>query len=244
MKRIPLRSRIRAVSTTLFLLLFPAIFYYLSPVIPIVGSTVGIITGSLIVFAVLFVVAMVLGRGFCAYVCPGGTLQDHVAVGRARQFPRRALGWIKYVVWAVWLATLAFFFRRAGGVQGVSFAYQTEHGLSVTNASSLIAYLMVISVFFGLSLAFGRRAACHTICWMAPFMVLGRKLGLAAKIPSLRIASTPESCVDCGICDAACPMSLEVSRLMARGGITSADCILCGKCVDACPKKTLSFSWR
>jgi formate hydrogenlyase subunit 6/NADH:ubiquinone oxidoreductase subunit I len=39
-------------------------------------------------------------------------------------------------------------------------------------------------------------------------------------------------------------MSLEVSRLQAKGSIASVDCILCGKCVDACPKKTLSFAWR
>jgi polyferredoxin len=244
MKRIPLRSRIRAVSTTLFLLLFPAIFYYLSPVIPIGGSVEGIVTGSLLVFVSLFLLATVLGRSFCAYVCPGGTLQDHVAAGRARRFPRRGFSWIKYVIWAVWLGMLVFFFRRAGGVQGVRFAFETENGLSVTDMSSLIAYLMVVMVFFGLSLAFGRRAACHTICWMAPFMILGRKLGLAAGIPSLRVSSAPQSCVGCGICDDACPMSLEVSRLQAKGSIASVDCILCGKCVDACPKKTLSFAWR
>jgi polyferredoxin len=223
---------------------FPAFFYYLSPFIPLIGSVEGIIAGSLVVFAVLFLAAIFLGRGFCAYVCPGGTLQDLLAEGRSRAFPRRALGWLKYVIWAVWLGMLLFFFRRAGGVQGLHVTFHTEHGLSVTNLHALIIYLIVVAVFAGLALAFGRRAACHTICWMAPFMVFGRRLGFATGLPALRVAAAPGTCTSCGRCDNVCPMSLPVSRLQRRGTITSSDCILCGRCVDTCPKKTLSFRWR
>lgn len=243
MKTAPARRRIRAATTTLSLILFPAFFFYLSPVVPLMGGSLGIVTGSLVVFIVLFLTAAFLGRGFCAYACPAGVLQDSSCRAGSRSFPRQ-LRWIKWVVWGSWLTALGYLFRRAGGVQGIEFAFATRGGLSVSDVSSLLAYLMVVTVFFLLALLAGRRAACHTICWMAPFMILGRSAGRALRLPSLRVRSTPESCVSCGRCDAACPMSLPVSRLLAVGEISSSDCILCGECVDTCGRKTFSFSWR
>jgi len=243
MKTVPLRRRIRAAAMTLSLILFPAFFYYLSPVVPMLGGSSGIVTGSLLVFLVLFLTAAFLGRGFCAYACPGGAIQDAACRARSRPFLRSAR-WIKWVVWGSWLAGLGFLFRRAGGVRGLEFAFGTKGGFSVSDVSSLAAYLMVAVVFFILPLAFGRRAACHTVCWMAPFLILGRGMGRALGLPSLRVRSKPESCVACGRCDTACPMSLPVSRLLTAGQIASSDCILCGECVDTCGRKTLSFSWR
>lgn len=245
MKSVSVRSRIRAVSTTLGLILFPVYFYYLSPVIPLMGSTRGILTGSVLVFIAMLFVSMVLGRGFCAYVCPGGTVQDMTTKGSVRKFPRTYISWLKYVVWSVWLATLFFFFRRVGGLKAIQFAYDTDHGISVSDISSLIAFLMVLLVFFFMALVFGRRAACHTLCWMAPFMVLGNKLGKILRIPSIAIKAAPEiACVSCGRCDEACPMSLEVSRMIKKGGVDSVDCILCGNCVDACGRHIPIHSWR
>ena len=244
MKDIPFRQKIRAFTTTIFLVLFPVIFYYLSPVIPIGGSAEGIITGSLIIFAILFLVSIFLGRGFCAYICPAGTLQDYLSRARTKSFSGRILGWIKYLIWASWLLMLFFFFRRAGGIQGIDFTYQTVNGISVSDTYSMIIYLIVLAVFIVLSLVLGRRAACHTICWMAPFMVIGRKLGLALKLPSLRVVSRSDKCTDCGRCTSVCLMSLDVKKLQHSGAVLSRDCILCGECIDSCPRNVLSFSWK
>ncbi len=260
MKIPPRRQKIRATVSLLFLLLFPALFYYLSPVIPVIGSLNGIVTGSLIIFGSLFIVSTILGRSFCAYVCPAGAMQDFLAKGRTSPFPRTYFNWIKYVVWTVWLAFLFVFFRRAGGIQSIDFAYATKSGLSITDTHSLIVYLIVIAVFFLLPLIFGRRTACHTICWIAPFMVLGSSIGKAfsrssghttnakkrskSGFPMLHIKSRPGQCIECTQCDEVCPMSLNVSHLQKKGAITSSDCILCGNCVDTCPESVLSFSWR
>ncbi|MFH2115263.1 MAG: 4Fe-4S dicluster domain-containing protein [Spirochaetota bacterium] len=139
---------------------------------------------------------------------------------------------------------MGFLFRKAGGVQGIEFVFATRGGFSVSDIPSLLAYLMVVIVFFLPALLAGRRAACHTICWMASFIILGRSAGRALRLPFLKVRSTPESCVSCGRCDATCPMSLPVSRLLAAGEISSGDCILCGECVDTCGRKTFSFSCR
>ncbi len=47
-----------------------------------------------------------------------------------------------------------------------------EKEISVTDLNGLIAYVLVVIVFFLLALIIGRRSACHTICWMAPFMII------------------------------------------------------------------------
>lgn len=243
MKTDPARRRIRAAVSTLSVILFPVFFYYLSPVIPLMGGASGIVTGSLIVFVVLFLSAAFLGRGFCSYACPAGALQDTAVRGGSRPFPRGGR-WLKWVVWGSWLVGLGFLFRRAGGIRGIEFAFATRGGVSVSDVSSLIAYSIVALAFLILALAFGRRAACHTVCWMAPFLVLGRSAGRALNLPSLRVRSDPESCVSCGRCETVCPMSLPVSRLLKSGEVASGDCILCGECVDACTARTLRFSWR
>lgn len=50
--------------------LFPVTFYYLSPVLIIEAAYNGIVNGSFIVFSLLFITALVLGRGWCGWLCP------------------------------------------------------------------------------------------------------------------------------------------------------------------------------
>ena len=237
-------QRIRIAVLTLSTILFPVTFFYLSPAVSLYGSSLGIITGSLIVFMLQFLTAMIFGRAFCSWGCPGGGIQDQVGQARNRRISLRRIAWLKYIVWGVWIGTLALFFRRAGGVKGVEFAFSTEKGLSTTSVEAIISYAVVVLVFFVLSLTLGRRAGCHTLCWMAPFMVLGRRIGLALRTPSLRLATTPQSCVSCGRCREQCPMSLDVERLAQRGSITDDNCILCGRCVDNCGSNTIRIAWR
>ena len=235
-----IRLGVLAASTVLF----PVTFYYLSPVISIGAGAAGIVSGSLLVFLLQFLTGMILGRSFCSWLCPGGGIQDQVGRSRTKRVTVARVAWMKYAVWGIWLVALFFFFRRAGGIQDVQFAFGTEMGLSTTSVQALIAYSIVCLAFFLLSLIFGRRSGCHTLCWMAPFMVIGRKLGFALRLPSLHLATRPESCVSCGRCNAVCPMSLDVQRLVQRGYITDNNCILCGSCMDTCRKETIGWAWR
>ncbi len=237
-------QKIRVSILTLSFILFPVTLYYLSPVVSMMGAAAGIVTGSILVFCGQFFVAMFLGRSFCSWVCPGGAIGDKVGLARKKRLPLRRVAWIKYAVWIPWLGMLLFFFRRAGGIQAVRFDYGTEGGLSVTSAPALIAYSMVVLVFFLMSLIFGRRAGCHTLCWMAPFMIIGRKIGLALRLPSLRLKTDPESCVSCHRCTAACPMSLNVQALVQAGNITDNNCILCGRCIETCKRNSITWAWR
>jgi polyferredoxin len=47
----------------------------MSPYLVVDAADKGIINGSFIMFALLFVSSLVLGRGFCGWVCPAGGCQ-------------------------------------------------------------------------------------------------------------------------------------------------------------------------
>lgn len=49
------------------------------------------------------------------------------------------------------------------------------------------------------------------------------------------------------ICNKACPMGLDVKRMVSEGSNgRCTECIQCGACVDECPKKVLNYMlvWR
>ncbi|MDX1473559.1 MAG: 4Fe-4S binding protein [Reinekea sp.] len=243
MKRTNRFQQVRIAVLTVSTALFPLSFYYLSPVIPLQGSLNGVVTGSLVMFALLTVAAMVLGRSFCSWLCPAGGLQDQIALSRTRVVNVARLSWVKYVVWVAWLTVLLSLFYAAGGVTTIDVTFATEHGLSAASFEALVAYGCVVSVFMALPLLVGRRAACHTLCWIAPFMVLGRRLARALRIPSLHIHAQPDRCVNCKQCTSNCPMSLDVNLIAKTGQIDSDNCILCGRCVAGCKRKVLSMRW-
>lgn len=228
----------------LSLLLFPATFYYLSPVISLMGAQAGIVTGSVVIFAILFLTAPFCGRLFCSWLCPGGALGDLAAIARPRTVKRRRLQWGKYAVWFPWFSGLLALLLRAGGVRSVDPGYATVMGVSVSDAHALVAYLIVVALFFGLAVTVGRRAPCHTICWIAPFMVFGRALGRNLGVPGVRLIADRKGCVACGRCTATCPMSLPVEQMVAENRIEHHDCVLCGECADRCPTNCIHVGWE
>ncbi|MGL1893958.1 MAG: 4Fe-4S binding protein [Spirochaetaceae bacterium] len=227
-------QKTRIAIATLSMILFPLTFYYFSPYLSIMGAAEGIVSGSIIVFIMLFLSSIFLGRAFCSWVCPAGAIQDQLLKSRTKRVNVKKISWIKYVIWVPWLMTILFMFKRAGGAKQVDFLYQTEMGISVTSLGSAITFTIVIMLFYLISLIFGRRSACHTICWMAPFMVLGKKLGELLQVPSLRLKRDPSKCIECKKCNSVCPMSLNVVDLSRNKDLSDHNCILCGRCVDVC----------
>jgi ferredoxin-type protein NapH len=243
-KTLPLRQRIRRACALVSMLLFPITFYYFSPAVTAMGASEGVVTGSLLVFAALFLSSLVVGRVFCSWVCPAGACQDFAARSNDKPVVAKAVGFIKYFIWLPWLGLIAFFFIRAGGILRIDPLYMTDHGVSVSNLGAYIVYYLVLAVFV-LPAFFGRkRLACRSICWMAPFMILGTKLKDALSLPSLSLRAEPSACSACKGCDARCPMGLPVSELVAKNDMRHSECILCGECVDGCPSKAISFSWK
>ena len=237
------RQKIRRVLVIGSFVLLPITLYYFSPVLSLSAAASGIVSGSVMVFGAQFIASLLVGRLFCGWACPAGGLQEIVSFFRRRPVNRRRIGWIKYVIWAPWMIGLVFFILQAGGAKTFDFFYQTNRGISVTDMSGLIAYVSVGVLFFVLAVSVGKRAGCHTVCWMAPFMVIGRKIRNTLAWPSLRLAAEPERCAACGKCSRECPMSIDVAEGVKVGTLETSDCILCGSCVDTCSKGAIRFSF-
>ena len=98
------RQKIRETGIFVSLLLFPITIYYLSPVLIIMGAGKGIISGSFIIFALLFFSALFLGRAYCGWVCPGAGIQEICANIQSKKVKRG--GWIKYALWVPWITVI------------------------------------------------------------------------------------------------------------------------------------------
>lgn len=236
------RQKIRMGIILVSFFIFPAIFYYMSPYLIVVASSGGIINGSFIFFLSLFVVSLVLGRGFCGWLCPGAGCQE--ALSYVRNKPVSKGNSIKWILWILWVASIIIVCVRVGGYREVQFFYRTAHGFSIGNLQGLINYFFVLLLIVSPALIFGRRSFCHHICWMAPFMILGRSIRNSARWPALQLKTEPDLCTECRKCSNACPMSLPVHSMVQSNKMENLECILCGTCADNCKQSAIRFSFR
>jgi ferredoxin-type protein NapH len=238
------RQKVRKLLLLVSFLLFPVTIFYLSPVLIITGGFSGIVAGCLLVFAALFVSSLVFGRAFCGWICPAGGLQECCCSQIVdNNVKSRKVDRIKYIIWAPWLMTTIITFIMAGGVKGVDLFYMTDHGISVSDLTGLIIYLFFVVLITVLALALGRRGMCHSICWMAPFMIIGTTIKDRLGYPSLHLDADPAKCVQCGLCSRNCPMGLEVTKMVQAGHLKNNECILCGECADHCNKKVIKLTF-
>ncbi len=236
------RQKVRIGALCIAFLLLPVILFYFSPYLIVAGAFEGVVAGSAISFAVLFVLSFVLRRAFCGWACSTGGLQEleRSAVDEPFAHPRANL--LKWAIWVPWMSAIVSGAILAGGIHAVDPIYHTPHGLSVSSVLGLCIYLVVVAAFFVPNLFLGRRAMCHCICWMAPFMIAGGKLGELLRLPQLHVSSEPDLCIHCGRCDRDCPMSLPVEALAAEGRLGACpECIQCAACCDACPRDVLKL---
>ncbi len=249
-KQLPGRQRIRKALLFLSLLLLPVTLYYFSPVLILGGASEGIVNASFIVFGLMLVASLFVGRLWCGWACPAGALQEFAVPINDEPVPRRKLDWIKWAIWFPWIGGIAALAIAAGGYHAVDPFYQFEGGVTLAlpldggGPPWFLIYYVIVFLFVGLAAVLGRRAGCHTVCWMAPFMILGRKLRNSVRWPALRLVADADRCTDCRSCTRKCPMSLDVNGLVQRGDMEHAECILCGNCADTCRQDVIHFAFR
>ena len=214
---------------------------FLSPYVSIDGAFAGVLSGSALMFIVLFLSGVFFGRAWCGWLCPAGGMAEVAQTVNPKPANAKRLRVVRYVIFAVWFGVLVTGFVLAGGIRGVDPLRLTERYISVDEPIKYIMYYLVMGLFFVLDLALGRRGACHGICWMSPFLNAGMLVGRLLHLPQMRIQSKPESCIDCKKCNNKCPMSIDVNAAVKTGSVKSYDCILCGECVDVCPKDVLGY---
>jgi polyferredoxin len=243
LRQLPLRQRIRKALVILAFLSFPITMNFLSPYVIIDGTMSGIVSGSLIMFGLMFLSSLFLGRAWCGWVCPGGGMQEIAEPVNRRPVNGSKNDWIKWVIWIPWISLIVWMAVQAGGYSRVNFLHLTDTGISVDEPFKYITFYLIVGLFVGLAMFFGRRAGCHTICWMAPFMMIGRWIRNRLGWASLRLAADASACSNCKRCTKNCPMSLDVNAMVQVEQMEDAECILCGTCVDNCAKSAISYSF-
>lgn len=197
--------------------------------------------GTLVLFGGSVLLALVLSRFFCGWICPFGTLQAIFGWIGGKLFKKRlvvpprldrVLRYLKYPV----LLFIVFFTWRAGELvirpydPLAAFAHLPA-GLSEVWVEFGIGLVLLIAILVFSTLY--ERAFCKYLC------PLGALNSLIGRLSRLKISRKKESCISCSLCDRSCPMNVDVSHADAVG---SPECIQCMECVGSCPTKPASLS--
>lgn len=236
-------KRMRLLGVLAFL--FPLLFQFLSPVIPVEGLLDnGYVVGSICVFTAQFVLSIFFGRFFCGWICPGGAYQETFCSCISKNNVSPKVNIVKYVVCIIWIIALMIITIIAGGITRVHFFYNTYFIRTIEVwGYYFVIYMIVSAVIFLCVLFAGKRGFCHVLCWMAPFMVLGGKLGKNLNVRRLRLTAKSRSCTQCKRCNSTCSMGLDVLKMVETGTMNNTECILCGKCVNECPQDVIQFKF-
>ena len=240
------KIHIRRLVITISFLLMPITFAYLSPVIPIWGALSGVISGSVILFSVLFLSSMLIGRLFCAWLCPFGGASECVMYAVNKPVKNsKPLHIVRHVIWLAWLGSIIFVALSAGGYSTVDPFYHTYMGLSLhtEGGRGYAIYFVILALCVILTLVFGKRSGCHGICHIANFMIFGKKLGRLLRLPRVHMKMDSVECVSCDKCTLACPMSLDVEDMVKKQDTENPYCILCGDCTKECSKGVIQLAF-
>jgi polyferredoxin len=201
------------------------------------GTLNAVHPAATVLVLVAILMAVLLRKSFCSWVCPIGFLSELLARFGRWSFGRNFRLWrwvdlplrsLKYVLMAFFLGSIALmgeaglrafiespYNRVADLKMGLFFAHMGRTALWVTGG------LLIGSIFV-------RGLWCRYLC---PY---GALLGLFSWMSPTKIRREADACVGCSLCDRACGARIDVSGSRA---VTSVECTGCLDCVAACPVK-------
>ena len=230
--------------------------------------TFGMVLPLLMTFVSFFAFFFVIGKAFCGWVCPLGTLQELIGrIGRRfgiglRRFAAADLGSVKRVRPVKWLLLLGLVFVLPL-LTGLGV---TPHTLGnpycdicpsrvattlLTGNTEQLALRLGDNVSFGLGaiadllIGFtlvGALALRQPFCRICPLLAFN---AVFQRLSPMRLQKTMhENCAKCGICTEACPMDIpEIAKEEGRKAY-SEDCTLCGRCAEYCPQDgVIQLKW-
>lgn len=191
---------------------------------------------SNLVLALGLVIGVILAGGaFCGWICPFGALQDLLDwVRRKLRLPEievparldRILRYGRYVMLVgilyATISTVKLWFADFDPYRTIfslSWLFEfnlAEHWPAYTVALVVVAGALLIPRFW-----------CRYAC------PLGGVISLLGHLSLLRIRRDAVECRDCAVCNAPCPVKIDVAR---ADPVISTACIGCLECVEACPR--------
>ncbi|HKI83492.1 MAG TPA: 4Fe-4S binding protein [Candidatus Krumholzibacteria bacterium] len=188
-----------------------------------------------ILVLIALVMAFLLRKSFCAWICPVGFLSELLGRAGRRIFGRNFRPWrwadrllrgVKYLLMLFFLqsiVTMGAFGLRAF-LEGPYNRMADVHMGLFFSRLSLTAGVVLLVLAAGSVLVKG--------FWCRYFCPYGALLGLVSWMSPTRVVRDPKSCIDCGLCDRVCMARLPVST---RGQVLDPECTGCMDCVAVCP---------
>jgi polyferredoxin len=217
---------------------------------------------GLLACLVILIPALFLGRFFCGWICPLGTLHHVFGNLRSeRKRGRRLLESNRYKPWQ----KLKYYFLIAGlaaalfgsGILGLldpislairsfslavfpalNYAFEHSTGIGLSLKQPHFRQAVLMAAVFILLIALNLRV---TRFWCRALCPLGALLGAAARWSALRLEKDGARCGDCNRCLLHCQGGDDP---IPGARWRKAECHLCLNCVADCPQGGLAFRFR
>jgi ferredoxin-type protein NapH len=183
---------------------------------------------------------LVLGKGWCAYGCFfGGIEEGSAALAKQPRIRNVDPRWR----WAPWAVLAAVVLLSAATYEAVyctwlcPFKAVTEFP-EVRSAQTALQAGIFGSLFIGLVLVLPfltkLRTQCAFFCPFGPFQALSNRLSV------FEIRMDRTKCTDCVTCRRSCPTLVLDATSVAKGK-AGMSCMKCGACVDACTRGAMRW---
>ena len=227
---------------------------------PLVGAATAISTHTVyrhLVWSLwLIVPTLILGRWFCNWMCPYGTLHQFIGwlFNTRRNIDKtvinryRSLFQLKYIILIIFIVLAAFGSLQIGLLDPICIMYRTfttavapatdlaaGHGVFKPGAPEQRVFYgawfvgLVILFLVGMNLVIPR-FFCRVLC------PLGAFLGWLSRFALWRIDRDVTRCTDCNLCMAHCEGASD-----PQAALRKSECFVCFNCIDDCPEDALSF---
>lgn len=195
---------------------------------------------GLFIFFAIVLMSIVFSKSFCSWFCPVGFISELVGDFGERviyklfrkkiklpgyiDYPLRSL---KYLLLGFFVYAIFFLMTIASVKAFLDSSYNQVADLKMYYFFADISKfsLIVIGSLFLLSI-FIRNFWCWFLC---PY---GALLGLISFLSPNKIKRNHVSCIDCGLCNKACPSGIKVDKIKT---VFSDECTSCLSCIDVCP---------
>ncbi len=192
---------------------------------------------GLTIFIAALLIALLLRKGFCGWICPVGFASNLAErAGKKMRISFSLPAWIDLPLLSLKYLLLGFFayliLWQMDRASLTAFHYSSYNLISDAKmlhfflqpsilAGSIMLFLILISFVL-------KNFWCRYLC---PY---GGLLGLLALVSPFQIKRAPETCIDCKKCEQICPASIRITN---RKTVRNAECIGCLECLPVCPAK-------